>query len=193
MRDRLPVDALSLERAMIHPRGDAGAFQRRVHVPCPALAPGIEQGTASPAAHLLAKAFGSHLIPSCAACPDLATPLYTLLRAAPAGLPRRAGGAPVRARGAAAGGGVWLEWRRRLVFFLSIPSRMTSGDATLFLLQTCGLLATMGHCNAATREPHAAMKNLLKAQGFVRTPPFIAALLARWGPRAPPELVLDAG
>ncbi len=37
------------------------------------------------------------------------------------------------------------------------------------------------------------MKNPLKAQGFVRTPPFIAALLARWALRAPTEHVLDAG
>jgi len=37
------------------------------------------------------------------------------------------------------------------------------------------------------------MKHLLKAQGFVRTPPFIAALLARWALRAPTDAVLDAG
>jgi len=37
------------------------------------------------------------------------------------------------------------------------------------------------------------MKNPLKAQGFVRTPPFIAALLARWALRTPTEHVLDAG
>jgi len=37
------------------------------------------------------------------------------------------------------------------------------------------------------------MKHLLKAQGFVRTPPFIAALLARWALRAPTDEVLDAG
>src|SRR5712692_12115752 len=64
---------------------------------------------------------------------------------------------------------------------------------TLFLLQTLVLVATMGHCNAARREPRSAMKNPLKAQGFVRTPPFIAALLARWALRAPTEHVLDAG
>src|SRR5437773_11576800 len=37
------------------------------------------------------------------------------------------------------------------------------------------------------------MKHPLKAQGFVRTPPFIAALLARWALRAPTDYVLDAG
>ncbi len=37
------------------------------------------------------------------------------------------------------------------------------------------------------------MKNSLKAQGFVRTPPSIAALLARWALRAPTDHVLDAG
>ncbi len=37
------------------------------------------------------------------------------------------------------------------------------------------------------------MKSPLKAQGFVRTPPFIAALLARWALRAPTDHVLDAG
>jgi hypothetical protein len=37
------------------------------------------------------------------------------------------------------------------------------------------------------------MKNALKAQGFVRTPPSIAALLARWALRAPTDHVLDAG
>ena len=37
------------------------------------------------------------------------------------------------------------------------------------------------------------MKHPLKAQGFVRTPPFIAALLARWALRAPTDHVLDAG
>ena len=37
------------------------------------------------------------------------------------------------------------------------------------------------------------MKNVLKAQGFVRTPPFIAALLARWALRTPADQVLDAG
>ena len=37
------------------------------------------------------------------------------------------------------------------------------------------------------------MKNSLKAQGFVRTPPFIAALLARWALRTPTDHVLDAG
>jgi adenine-specific DNA-methyltransferase len=37
------------------------------------------------------------------------------------------------------------------------------------------------------------MKNALKAQGFVRTPPFIAALLARWALRADTDHVLDAG
>ena len=36
-------------------------------------------------------------------------------------------------------------------------------------------------------------KNALKAQGFVRTPPSIAALLARWALRAPTDHVLDAG
>src|SRR2546422_484754 len=68
-----------------------------------------------------------------------------------------------------------------------------AGTIMLFLLQTRVLLATMGHCNAARREPRSAMKNPLKAQGFVRTPPFIAALLARWALRAPTEHVLDAG
>ena len=42
-------------------------------------------------------------------------------------------------------------------------------------------------------ESHASMKHLLKAQGFVRTPPFIAALLARWALRTPTDHVLDAG
>jgi hypothetical protein len=37
------------------------------------------------------------------------------------------------------------------------------------------------------------MKNTLKAQGFVRTPPAIAALLARWAVRASTDQVLDAG
>ncbi|MGE3539175.1 MAG: N-6 DNA methylase [Candidatus Tectimicrobiota bacterium] len=37
------------------------------------------------------------------------------------------------------------------------------------------------------------MKNPLKSQGFVRTPPFIAALLARWALRSPTDHVLDAG
>jgi adenine-specific DNA-methyltransferase len=37
------------------------------------------------------------------------------------------------------------------------------------------------------------MKNTLKAQGFVRTPPVIAALLARWAVRANTDHVLDAG
>ena len=37
------------------------------------------------------------------------------------------------------------------------------------------------------------MKNSLKAQGFVRTPPPIAALLARWALRTPTDQVLDAG
>ena len=37
------------------------------------------------------------------------------------------------------------------------------------------------------------MKSPLKAQGFVRTPPFIAALLARWAMRTPADHVLDAG
>jgi adenine-specific DNA-methyltransferase len=37
------------------------------------------------------------------------------------------------------------------------------------------------------------MKNALKAQGFVRTPPFIAALLARWALRAEADQVLDVG
>jgi hypothetical protein len=37
------------------------------------------------------------------------------------------------------------------------------------------------------------MKNVLKAQGFVRTPPFLAALLARWALRAHTDQVLDAG
>ena len=37
------------------------------------------------------------------------------------------------------------------------------------------------------------MKNVLKAQGFVRTPPFLAALLARWALRTPTDQVLDAG
>lgn len=37
------------------------------------------------------------------------------------------------------------------------------------------------------------MKNSLKAQGFVRTPPSIAALLARWALRTPTDHVLDAG
>jgi tRNA1(Val) A37 N6-methylase TrmN6 len=37
------------------------------------------------------------------------------------------------------------------------------------------------------------MKNVRKAQGFVRTPPFIAALLARWALRTPTDQVLDAG
>jgi methylase of polypeptide subunit release factors len=37
------------------------------------------------------------------------------------------------------------------------------------------------------------MKNFLKAQGFVRTPPPIAALLARWALRTPTDQVLDAG
>ena len=37
------------------------------------------------------------------------------------------------------------------------------------------------------------MKNALKAQGFVRTPPAIAALLARWAVRAATDQVLDAG
>ena len=37
------------------------------------------------------------------------------------------------------------------------------------------------------------MKHPLKAQGFVRTPPFIAALLARWALRTPTDHVLDAG
>jgi len=36
-------------------------------------------------------------------------------------------------------------------------------------------------------------KNALKAQGFVRTPPSIAALLARWALRTPTDHVLDAG
>jgi tRNA1(Val) A37 N6-methylase TrmN6 len=37
------------------------------------------------------------------------------------------------------------------------------------------------------------MKNALKAQGFVRTPPFIATLLARWALRADTDHILDAG
>lgn len=37
------------------------------------------------------------------------------------------------------------------------------------------------------------MKNVLKAQGFVRTPPVIAALLARWAVRTEDDYVLDAG
>lgn len=37
------------------------------------------------------------------------------------------------------------------------------------------------------------MKNSLKAQGFVRTPPFIASLLVRWAVRASTDEVLDAG
>jgi tRNA1(Val) A37 N6-methylase TrmN6 len=37
------------------------------------------------------------------------------------------------------------------------------------------------------------MKNSLKAQGFVRTPPPIAALLARWALRTSTDAVLDAG
>lgn len=37
------------------------------------------------------------------------------------------------------------------------------------------------------------MKSPLKAQGFVRTPPFIAALLARWALREATDHVLDAG
>ena len=37
------------------------------------------------------------------------------------------------------------------------------------------------------------MKNALKSQGFVRTPPFIASLLARWAVRADTDHVLDAG
>ena len=37
------------------------------------------------------------------------------------------------------------------------------------------------------------MKHPLKAQGFVRTPPFIATLLARWALRRPTDHVLDAG
>jgi methylase of polypeptide subunit release factors len=37
------------------------------------------------------------------------------------------------------------------------------------------------------------MKNVLKAQGFVRTPPFIAALLARWAVRSATDHILDAG
>ena len=37
------------------------------------------------------------------------------------------------------------------------------------------------------------MSNALKSQGFVRTPPVIAALLARWALRSPDDHVLDAG
>jgi adenine-specific DNA-methyltransferase len=37
------------------------------------------------------------------------------------------------------------------------------------------------------------MKNALKSQGFVRTPRFIASLLARWALRASTDHVLDAG
>ncbi|MCZ6874451.1 MAG: N-6 DNA methylase [bacterium] len=37
------------------------------------------------------------------------------------------------------------------------------------------------------------MKNVLKAQGFVRTPPFIASLLARWAVRSHTDHILDAG
>ena len=37
------------------------------------------------------------------------------------------------------------------------------------------------------------MKNSLKAQGFVRTPPSIAALLARWALRTHTDRILDAG
>ena len=37
------------------------------------------------------------------------------------------------------------------------------------------------------------MKNSLKAQGFVRTPPSIAALLAQWALRSSTDDVLDAG
>jgi methylase of polypeptide subunit release factors len=37
------------------------------------------------------------------------------------------------------------------------------------------------------------MKNSLKAQGFVRTPPPIAALLARWALRTGADQILDAG
>lgn len=37
------------------------------------------------------------------------------------------------------------------------------------------------------------MKNSLKAQGFVRTPPFIASLLVRWAVRASTDEILDAG
>lgn len=37
------------------------------------------------------------------------------------------------------------------------------------------------------------MKNALKAQGFVRTPPYIASLLARWALRTETDQVLDAG
>src|SRR6266571_5210129 len=42
-------------------------------------------------------------------------------------------------------------------------------------------------------ESRTGMKHPLKAQGFVRTPPFIAALLARWALRTPTDHVLDAG
>src|SRR5437867_12406968 len=46
---------------------------------------------------------------------------------------------------------------------------------------------------AVRGESHTGMKHPLKAQGFVRTPPFIAALLARWALRTPTDHVLDAG
>jgi len=42
-------------------------------------------------------------------------------------------------------------------------------------------------------ERYARMKHPLKAQGFVRTPPFLAALLAGWALRTPTDHVLDAG
>ncbi len=45
----------------------------------------------------------------------------------------------------------------------------------------------------ADRSLSLVIKNSLKAQGFVRTPPSIAALLARWAIRTNADQVLDAG
>jgi methylase of polypeptide subunit release factors len=51
----------------------------------------------------------------------------------------------------------------------------------------------MRHATLAEESTALVMKNVLKAQGFVRTPPFIATLLARWALRAHTDCVLDAG
>src|SRR5438132_1301129 len=85
-----------------------------------------------------------------------------------------------------------LHASMQLAPFLSVePAR-----AREKILQTLRLLATM-ECyypkRAVRGESHTGMKHPLKAQGFVRTPPFIAALLARWALRTPTDHVLDAG
>jgi methylase of polypeptide subunit release factors len=65
--------------------------------------------------------------------------------------------------------------------------------APVFPLQPSPLPATIRHAILFQRSPSLVIKHALKAQGFVRTPSFIAALLARWALRAETDHVLDAG